>query len=873
MVKGIVLTSFAAVTALALTIPSPVFASASSAPVPARYSGAIRVGQKTYSGVPYLRYENSSYLSLNELLTILNDYGLGAAQTGRDISAAWLGQYLPTTAVKMGHKDMVGVGSLDINGNTYADLTAVAGMTNSRLSYSSINAALTVQPLSPAKGQNVSNLQERGRIANAVTKSTISSAPTNLTSQATGPVTWSSFQGQPVPTISSKGHKYVGVWYVMHTLRHLGYEASFKGGTLVVANLPTVVSDGVLKNGTTSTPTTLIRVGTRWFAPLSALAEGLGIAASVDVHNDVVIEKMPAPVRASAPSLTGNFTIMLQTVSGKTSSQANTQSAVASSATSLHDKVVLLLQNGSLMTQTVSTSGAEDAVSVPGTDAEIMGYLSPSGAWIGMGTTVDATSPVITLPTETSLGTITGRILPISGQSFGTGASVTIRDVVTQQNITTPLGPSGKYTIKLPYGVYEIWSVTNQQQTVFLGSRFLVNSANQTLGTVKYPQLPTNGRVESQNFMVLSQAANIPPSLLANIANTFRHAYSYDVGQLGLSARLPIVVMVFDSQSEFTQHFLDEAYNPAVSGLYGQDTQAVTEGPQYIAVNAQGMNFTSDINIMAHELTHALLAANYGILPSWVNEGLAWHQGLSAQLGDSPSPLIRASLWRQLWLSPMMAAQSGQLYPLLTASSVATAYNVEGQDNFAVEQLINSDGLPQLLKFISDTKTMGQQKAFASVYHQSESSFAASVNRELKSEAGAAAGMQVTIRALSGAPYELFVSNPEGVTYVFGGVQAGTTYTLTFSQNGQVKASSGLTLLASTQSTSDGHWDIGTQHATTQSFFSINPALGLDYLESTNTFVGNSNVAQTSISTVLPLGLKLVSITSQSPATVLTPSS
>ncbi len=868
MTRGIVLTSFAAVAALVLTVPSQVFAHASAGPVPSRYSGSIRVGQKTYSAVPYVRYGNSSYVNVNKLLAILNDDGLAATQTGRDVSAAWLGQYLPGTHMKLASGAVVRAGSFTINGNTYADLSAVAQLMRSRLSFAPANGVLTVQPIGSKAGKNVTNLPAgRTSIVSAITKPAISSAPSSPPNTLLGGVTWSSFQGQAVPTISFAGKKYMGVWYITNALSQLGYTVSFKDGVMDLRNLPTVVQDGILKDNGSSMPTTLIRIGNRWYAPLSALVEGLRLAASVDTNGNVVVDKLPMPVRATVPSMTGNFTILLQTPGNKIFSS----NSVSTTATSPRDKVFLLLQNGSLMSQTISGSGSETVVSVPGTQAQVMGYLSSSGSWIGMGTTVNAASSVITLPTAMSFGAIAGRILPATGQEFSSDASVTFRDVVTQQNITIPLSANGRYSANLPYGVYEIWSVTNQKQTMFIGSRFVVNSATETLGTVKFPELPTNGRVTSRNFIVVSQAANIPPSLLVNIASTLRYSYSYDVGQLGLSARLPIVVMVFDSESEFTQHFLDEAYNPAVSGLYGQDAQAVTEGPQYIAVNAQGMSFDSDINIMAHELTHALLAANYGVLPSWINEGLAWHQGLSAQLGDSPLPIIRQSLWRQLWLSPMAAAQSGQLYPLLTASSVATKYNVEAQDNFAVEQLINKGGIEQLLKFIGDIGTVGQRNAFASIYHQSETSFAASVDAELKSEAGGGSAIQVTIGALASAPGELFVSNPSGETYVFSGVQPGSTYTFTLSQNGQVKASNGLNLIASTQSSSDGHWDIGTQVGTTQSFFSINPTFGLDYLESTNTFEGKSNVAKTSISTVMPLGLKLISIASPASATVLTP--
>ena len=337
--------------------------------------------------------------------------------------------------------------------------------------------------------------------------------------------------------------------------------------------------------------------------------------------------------------------------------------------------------------------------------------------------------------------------------------------------------------------------------------------------------------------------------------------YSEDEQRLNLPAKLPVRLEVFGSDAEFTQHFLDESYAASVSSTYGSDAEAVTEGPQSMAINVESLSLDGAINVLAHEFTHALIATSFSDVPTWVNEGLAWHDGLAAELGDSSLSLLQQSLLWNLWSSPVEAAREGLLQPLLTASSVATTYNVEAQDNYAVEQLIQADGVSGVEKFLREIPSMGEAKAFQSVFGESESTFATKVNQALKAYASAPPiSLQVKIKVLPGASSELFVSNPQGVTYVFTGATVGNTYTFNVGVGGSVQTPSGLTLTATVQSQSDGHWDIGSQIYPDQAFFSFKDDYGLGYLVTLDAFVGDSVTATPLLSNVTPLGLELVSL-------------
>lgn len=814
--------------------------------------GVVTVEGQRYP-MSYARYQGSTYVSASQLMAMMNTYGLQATTSKLSVSAAWLGQFHPTSALVLDGRTLSSVGSFTIHGSVYGNLSALAVAMRWRLNYQAATGTLRVRAVSSA-------IAASSQTAAAMTPSRATPFPTRQANVGSTRM-WGTFQGVPITTMSVSGKTYMSLWYVLKVLRAEGYSVSFVGGMLEILQLPSIVSDGTLMSGSTATVTTLLRFNGQWYAPLSAFIEGLGFEASTDAWNDVVLHALPQPSSATvAPALRGTFSVWVQAHTGAATTSTK-------STTGPVDTATFLLQDGSVSSVQVPSGGVVTQVSLPGTSAVLMGYTSTVAGWIGSGQVVNKSTAQVTLAGASLVGKISGAI-----QS--PGASVTngvlqIRDVATHDKYSVEIGQNGRFTAKLPYGVYEVWSIATGGQSAFVGSRFIVNSPSSSLGDLPWPHIPIRGMVSAQHCVVLAQNADVPEITLVNIARMFERVYHQVDQQLGLKATLPVTIQVFGSGAEFTQHFSDESYDASSSSIYGQDTQAVTEGPQWIAIDAQGLSFDEGINVLAHELTHAILASSFASLPTWLNEGLAWHEGLTAELGGSPLSLLSQGLWWSLWRSPIQAAASNQLQPLLSAPATSTRYNVEAQDNYAVEQLIRAHGFAKLLTFLHGIPRYGESNAFQKVYQQPESQFATNVDSSIESDATLSApSLEVSVRTVAGVPSELFVSDPAGTTFVYSGVNANTTYAFSLNSSGQVVTPTGLALVTTSQSQADGNWDIGSQVGQMQSFFSIHSEFGRGYLDTTDTFPANSDKPITSLAAGLPVDMELIAVgfTSQQPS-------
>ena len=107
-------------------------------------------------------------------------------------------------------------------------------------------------------------------------------------------------------------------------------------------------------------------------------------------------------------------------------------------------------------------------------------------------------------------------------------------------------------------------------------------------------------------------------------------------------------------------------------------------------------------NVLTHELTHVAFneVGLGGRLPTWINEGTAWMDGLQGQsrVNASSVRLLTQAYNRQL----QQVAQSGQLLPLSASEQdiLQANYNVEWEDYIAVSRLVQAKGEATLQKFL-----------------------------------------------------------------------------------------------------------------------------------------------------------------------------
>jgi hypothetical protein len=141
-------------------------------------------------------------------------------------------------------------------------------------------------------------------------------------------------------------------------------------------------------------------------------------------------------------------------------------------------------------------------------------------------------------------------------------------------------------------------------------------------------------------------------------------------------------------------------------------------------------------NVLTHELTHVVLNQK-GIgdsLPTWINEGIAWHDGLLAQSQVSPQKTqqLTAKLNQQIH----QVAQQQQLLQLSASENdiLSANYNVEWEDYLAVQNLLNTYGNQAFLSFLNGISQNGVDASFQQTYNMSRANYEASFYQTLAQE-------------------------------------------------------------------------------------------------------------------------------------------
>ncbi|MCF8566096.1 hypothetical protein LLE49_15330 [Alicyclobacillus tolerans] len=111
-------------------------------------------------------------------------------------------------------------------------------------------------------------------------------------------------------------------------------------------------------------------------------------------------------------------------------------------------------------------------------------------------------------------------------------------------------------------------------------------------------------------------------------------------------------------------------------------------------------------NVLTHEIT--LVGLNQAglsrVLPTWIQEGTAWMDGMQAQQQVNPSSALQISHAFNQQLHA--AIQAKKLLPLAasTAQVLGASYNAEWEDDLAVSRLVREFGPTQYQQFLNGAK-------------------------------------------------------------------------------------------------------------------------------------------------------------------------
>jgi len=196
---------------------------------------------------------------------------------------------------------------------------------------------------------------------------------------------------------------------------------------------------------------------------------------------------------------------------------------------------------------------------------------------------------------------------------------------------------------------------------------------------------------------------------------------------VGSTPSQAVNIVLFSSPKTYGNALIQAGIPTSDISVYTANTGGITIGSSIWIPLYNLEDISQLVNVMTHELTHVTFnqAGSGDKLPTWINEGAAWRDGLLAQqLLDSNGTITEMSNEQS---GVQQAVDNGQLLPLTATEQdiLKAKYNVEYEDFMAVESLIKQYGSDQFIAFLNAAKANPQDisEAFQTTYKISMDDF------------------------------------------------------------------------------------------------------------------------------------------------------
>lgn len=248
------------------------------------------------------------------------------------------------------------------------------------------------------------------------------------------------------------------------------------------------------------------------------------------------------------------------------------------------------------------------------------------------------------------------------------------------------------------------------------------NLAYHNLG-VKYLLKPVDVQFQdtSSGIQVSSGDRGVKEAFI-HTADRIIHNISIPILQnnLGKTPSKNVQIVLFSSKESYAAELSRSGVTRNLIPNIVTHSAGITVG-QDIWIPLYTVQDNSDLaNVLTHELTHAVLNEQ-GIgnqLSTWINEGIAWHNGMLGMSQVSQAEAKQKSMVLNQQIT--QAARNGQLLPLSAgeADILRTHYNVEWEDYLAVENLIQKNGEQNFKAFLNNIPQIGLKKSFLKQFNE-----------------------------------------------------------------------------------------------------------------------------------------------------------
>lgn len=261
---------------------------------------------------------------------------------------------------------------------------------------------------------------------------------------------------------------------------------------------------------------------------------------------------------------------------------------------------------------------------------------------------------------------------------------------------------------------------------------------------------------------VVAATPTVPESSLVTVRQLLQryNIVSTDSEQLQMNLSTPVTIYVAQTPADYDRALANLGLSPEQAKQLTMDTGGFTQDSDIVIPMFQNTDAPDLANTLAHELTHAILNQNTGSIPSWINEGLAVHDGMLIQ-ARVEDPVAYAGYERQMAESVIAAELADKLLPLTGDENKVLAdnapYDLELQDWLAVSDLLINAGYPAMRDYLYRiNEGESDDTAFFRSFGEIETTFNANFT-DLLSDMGKQADEGVTLQLYIPASYQGYI--------------------------------------------------------------------------------------------------------------------
>ncbi|CAM3949477.1 hypothetical protein ALPO108162_14225 [Alicyclobacillus pomorum] len=797
-------------------------------------SGPVYVDNKVWRTVPYVTANQTTFFGIWYLQQLLKVYGIGTTWDGKTLSVDALPHIDGLSTFTVNGKRQSACPTMTYNGATYVNVSSLASSTGAKLSYDGTWKSLNLTLPADVKRQTLTvDLKPGSSTSSTVHLATVYPASTQA-SMGTGYVKENGRLWKSVPILRRDGTTFFGVYYLQQFLNAHGIGNTWNGKALFIQQLPRIVSGASLQIGSASQPTTLVQWGSAWYASADAL-KALGITVQTQSATHDVAVTVPASAFVDVDG-------QLEGADGQP----------------MVGKVAIEDASGAVHVVDTDSNGRFDAF-LQAVGGYLIGVETPFDGWTGQSIALGGQSPVTATDVQKT-SVIQGK-LSFTGPSYPV-SEVSLRNVITHAHYYAKVGSNGTFSVTVPEGAYEVYAVVTASDTLYLVQPFVTTGETTSL-TVKVPALATAEKVESAHAIVTAADSSVTKEELQSVADLFERIYPLDVSRTGLKPSEKMNIVLYGNASSYENHFISEGYSADEAKQIAEESVAAEEGTNKISVLMPSYESVDGMNILAHEFTHSLIATVSNKIESWANEGVAWADGIAGELDQSPDELLLDGEQWYEWVDIVAHQQKGDLLKLGAANPLDGNYNVEDQDYFAVQQLINRFGMNKFMQYVKAIDS--DPDAFQHTFSESFQQFSDEVTQKLKQLASQSdSSFTMRLKVLPGGPSQIYVINSQGQTVTISGLQEGKVYSIVCNSDGTVTVPSGLTEKPSSSLSVvyDGDWYIGTGNDGTlpRQEFEVAYEYGHPFLVQALLYSSAGDLEHAYPATAVPDGIQLIGL-------------